>query len=288
MKLVLHNGEIKEVDTSTIFDNQYNTTDGKRVHDTEVKYIIDDIRLGEFYCCSKKQGTYVEVLAAIEEERSKINKCDECWWFHKHTRIDAECSNEEIRKGNLKIINTKTVYELSCDYKPSYGDKCVHDIEETPILFREKNFCFFCEYPEGIPDMKPLRQFMIDNADKYGIVPYWSNQELSINNSFTYENKFGSYKFEASYFGRYFELENARNHFKFYVDFANKKYILDEGLGYKIADKLTEHKCEYNYETKQHKSYDTPIKNYDKFAEWFWQIVNDFMEAQNENLESNS
>jgi hypothetical protein len=50
MKLVLNNGEIKEVDTTHIFDNQYNTTDGKRIMDTEVKYIIDDIRLGEFYC----------------------------------------------------------------------------------------------------------------------------------------------------------------------------------------------------------------------------------------------
>jgi hypothetical protein len=56
MKLVLNNGEIKEVDTTHIFDNQYNTTDGKRVMDTEVKYIIGDIRLGEFYCSSVKQG----------------------------------------------------------------------------------------------------------------------------------------------------------------------------------------------------------------------------------------
>lgn len=280
MKLVLHNGEIKEVDTSFIFNNQYNTTDGKRIHDKDVKYIIDDIRLGEFYCCSKKQGTYDEVAKAIAEERSKINRCSECWWFHKLTRIKDECEKVTIREGNKEIINEKTVYEISCSYMPEYHDKCVHDIEETPVLFREKTFCFFCEHPEGIPDMKPLKQFMIDNADKYGIIPYWSNQELSINNSFTYKNKFGSYKFEANYFGGYFELKNARNRFKFYVDFINKKYILDEGLGYRVVDKLTEHKCEYNHETKQHKSYDEPIKNYDKFAEWFWQIVDDFIATQ--------
>ena len=280
MKLVLHNGEIKEVDTSFIFNNQYNTTDGKRIHDKDVKYIIDDIRLGEFYCCSKKQGTYDEVAKAIAEERAKINRCSECWWFHKLTRIKDECEKVKTREGNKEIINEKTVYEISCSYIPNYSGKCVHDIDETPILFREKTFCFFCEYPEGIPDMKPLRQFMIDNAEKYGIVPYWGNQELSIKNSFTHKKQFGSYKFEANYSGRYFELENARNHFKFYVDFANKKYILDDGLSYKIADKLTEHKCEYNQETKQHKSYDEPIKNYDKFAEWFWQIVDDFMTAQ--------
>lgn len=290
MKLVLHNGEIKEVDTSTIFDNQYITTDGKRVYDTAVKYIIDDIRLGEFYCCSKKQGTYAEVAEAIAEERSKINKCNDCWWFNEHTRIKDECHRDvkETIEGNKKTIITheKTVYELSCAHT-KYGG-CVHDIEETPILFREKNFCFFCEYPEGIPDMKPLRQFMIDHADEYGIVPRWAEDKLTIDNSFMHKKQFGSYKFEASYHSKYFELENARNRFKFYVDMVNKKYILDDGIGYKVVNKLTEHKHEYDYETKQWKSYDRPIVNYDKFATWFWQIVDDFMEAQNENLKNNS
>lgn len=281
MKLVLHNGEIKEVDTSCIFDNQYIITGGSRVFDKDVKYIIDDIRLGEFYCCSKKQGTYDEVLEAIKEERSKIHKCSECWWFHEYTRIEDECSRDrkEVLDGNKKTIitNEKTVYEVSCAHKPKYGDKCVHDIDETPILFREAQFCFFCEYPQGIPDMKPLKQFMIDNAEKYGIVPYWSDQELSIDNSFTHKKKFGSYKFEANRLGNYFELENARNRFKFYVDFENKKFILCNYSSYKVVKYLgVEH---YNWQTK--KSAYAPIVNYDKFAEWFWQIVDDFMSSQN-------
>lgn len=284
MQLVLHNGEIKEVDTSFIFNNQYNIIDGDRVCDKDVKHIIDDIRLGEFYCCSKKQGTYDEVLEAIKEERSKIHKCSECWWFHEHTRIEDECvrDRKEIMDGNKKTIitNEKTVYEISCAHKPKYGDKCIHDIDEVPKLFREVQFCFFCEYPEGIPDMKPLRQFMIDNADKYGIVPRWSSDKLSIENSFMHDKKFGSYQFEASYFHGYFELENARNRFRFYVDMANKKYILDNGIGYKVVNKFTEPKCEYDYKTKTHKHYDSTIKNYDKFAEWFWQIVDDFMQTQ--------
>lgn len=284
MKLVLHNGEIKEVDTSFIFDNQYNTTDGKRICDKDVKCIIDDIRLGEFYCCSKKQGTYDEVAKAIAEERAKINKCNDCFWFHKFTTVKDECSTEKTREGNREIIIEKRVYDISCSYVPEYSNKCVHDIDETPILLREKTFCFFCEYPDGIPDMKPLRQFMIDNAEKYGIVPYWTSDKLSIENSFTHNKRFGSYNFKAYCHSGYFELENARNHFKFYVDFANKKYILDNGIGYKVVKYLSESKYDY---TKQ-KSISQPITNYDKFATWFWQIVDDFMEAQNENLESNS
>lgn len=277
MKLVMHDGEVKVVDTSFIFNNQYNTTDGKRVSDRDVKYIIDDVRLGEFYCCSKKQGTYDEVAKAIADERAKINKCSECWWFHEHTRIENECHRDrkETIEGNKKtiIVNEKTVYELSCGHKPKYGGKCVHDIEEAPVLFRKKSFCFFCEYPNGIPDMKPLRQFMIDNAEKYGIVPYWSNQELHIDNSFTHKKLFGSYKFEASKWGNCFELVNSRNRFRFYVDMVNKKYILADSIGYKVRKYLGEDK----YNSMTHKSSYEPIVNYDKFATWFWQIVDDFM-----------
>jgi hypothetical protein len=132
------------------------------------------------------------------------------------------------------------------------------------------------KYPQGVPDMKPLREFMIAHADEYGIVTRWSEDKLSIENSFRHNKKFGSYEFEAPYHSRYFELENARHRFKFYIDCDNKKFILDDGIGYKVVDKLTEHKCEYDYNTKKHKSYDKPITNYDKFATWLWQIVDDF------------
>ena len=78
MKLVLKTGEIKEVNTDFMFNNQYNTMDGKRIYDVDVERIIDDIRLGEFYCSSVKQGTYDEVAQAISEKRAKINKCNDC------------------------------------------------------------------------------------------------------------------------------------------------------------------------------------------------------------------
>ena len=99
---------------------------------------------------------------------------------------------------------------------------------------------------------------------------------MSINSTFTHKKLFGSYKFAADKWTKYFELGNARNRFKFYIDFANKKFIICDGIGYKVANKLTVRKCEYDYNTKQHKSYDEPIKNYDKFATWIWQIVDNF------------
>ena len=270
MKLVLNNGEIKEVDTTHIFDNQYNTTDGKRIMDTEVKYIIDDIRLGEFYCSSVKQGTYDEVAKAIADTRAKIDKCEGCWWFHKHTRVEDECRKSQIAEGNKKIVDERTVYEISCAHKPTYGN-CIHDIDEKPILFREKNDCFFCKYPQGIPDIKPLKEFMVANAEKYGIVPYWGNDKLSIDVRIKHDKPFGSYVFETAS-NSMFELSNARNRFLFYVDCENKTLIVKEYSSYNARKYLGT--SEYHHETK--KSTYEPIKNYHKFATWLWQIVDDF------------
>ena len=273
MQLVLHSGKIKEVDTSFIFGNQYNTTDGERVMDKDVKYIIDDIRLGDFYCCSKKQGTYEEVAQAIAEERSLINKCNECWWFHDRTRVEDECSKTKIKEGNKETVIEKRVYEISCAYKPKH-EKCVHDIDETPILFREKQFCFFCEYPNGIPDIKPFKQFMVDNAEKYGIVPRWGDGKISVDHSLKHEKLFGSYMFEIGIYHEWFELSNARNSFRFYVDFENKKFILVDSIGYKVRRYLGETR----YVDMYKKPIDQPIVNYDKFATWFWQMVDDYKE----------
>lgn len=277
MKLVLKTGEIKEVDTTFMFANQYNTTDGIRMFDKDVHRIIDDIRLGEFYCSSVKQGTYDEVAQAIAEKRAKINKCEGCWWFHEHNLVGEESfrNREEIKEGNKStvLVTEKRVYEISCAYIPKYGTKCVNDIDEKPMLFREKKDCFFCKYPQGIPDMRSLKEFMVVNAEKYGIVPRWCDKALSAD-AFRHNTKFGSYEFEAWY--DKFVLENARNRFVFYVDLKNKKFIVEDGLGYKLRKYLGEDV--YNHTTN--KSSYMPIKNYDKFAAWLWQIVDDFNEQE--------
>ena len=119
---------------------------------------------------------------------------------------------------------------------------------------------------------KPLKEFMIANAEKYGIVPRWGDQKLSMENTFTHHKLFGSYMFESNKWGDEFELSNARNSFRFYVDCTNKKFIVQEYSNYKLHKYLGERK--YNH-TSQKSTYD-PIANYDKFATWLWQIVDDF------------
>lgn len=278
MKAIMFDGTEKEIDTSFMFNNQYNTVNGERIYDVNIKKIVDDIRLGEFYCCSKKQGTYDEVQKAINKERELINDCENCFWNQIDKRIEEECSKKRVESKDKIVIHNVTAYTKCCKYKNEYGEKCVRDIDEKPQLFREVNDCFFCKYPDGVPDMETFKQFMIDNADKYGIVPYWGDGELNLQNTLKYKNKFGSYVFEVPYFGKgYFKLSNARNRFLFYIDFTNKKFILDEGIGYKVANRLSTSV----WNNTMQKSVSQPITNYDKFAKWFWGMVDDYNKEVN-------
>jgi hypothetical protein len=275
MKAIMNDGTIEEIDTSFMFDNQYNTIDGERIHDTDIKQIIDDVRLGEFYCCSKKQGTYEEVQKAIDEERSHIHDCKNCFWYGTVERVKEKCHKEKTVDGDEEIIVETTTYKKGCRYVPQYSEKCVYDIKETPKLFRDVQDCFFCKHPEGIPNMTDFIHFMIDNHEKYGIVPYWLEDELSYDTSFKYNKTFGSYAFVKQYYSNYFELSNARHSFKFIYDFNNKKFILVDGIGYKEVKTFTTN--EYDYKTQ--KGYEKTITNFDKFSKWFFAIVDDFIEA---------
>lgn len=275
MKAIMNDGTIVEIDTSFMFNNQYDTTNGMRIHDTQIKQIIDDIRLGEFYCSSVKQGTYEEVQKAIEEERAKINQCEKCFYNQIKDTIKEECSKEKIETVDKIIIHETRVYKKGCTYKDYYnsGRKCAYDIEEKPQLFREATKCFFCDHPEGIPDMTDFIKFMIDNHEKYNLVSDWSDEPISESKSFKYSKKFASYSFEKSTWSNYFELSNARNHFKFIFDFNTKTFILCDGIGYEEVKRFETS----TYDSLQKKSISMPITGWDKFYKWFMTMVDDYL-----------
>lgn len=277
MKAIMKNDTIEEIDTSFMFNNQYITIDEKRIYDTSIKQIIDDIRLGEFYCSSNKQGTYEEVQKAIDEERAKINQCDGCFWHQIDGRIENECHKEEQKFPDKLVINETTAYNLKCSYDYNNG-KCVHDINEKPILFRDATDCYFCKHPEGIPDMTDFIHFMLINHEKYGIVPIYESDEedfgQDLKGSFIHDKIFGSYLFEKSW-SNYFKLSNARHSFSFIYDFKNQTFILIDGIGYKEVKVFTT--SEYNYKTQ--KNYEKTITNFDKFYTWFSAMANDFVKS---------
>ena len=283
MKAIMKDGTIVEIDTSFMFNNQYDTIDKKRIHDTQIKQIIDDIRLGEFYCSSVKQGTYEEVQKAIDEERANINQCEKCGYNQIKDIIKKECSTEKIETVDKLIIKEVRVYKKECSYKDYYnrGRECRFDIEEKPRLFRETTKCFFCDHPEGVPDMTDFIKFMIGNHEKYEIVPYWEDDVKEFGKDYTahfkHKNLFGSYKFEKGWRND-FELSNARNHFRFIYDFKNKTFILTDGIGYEEVKTFTTSE----YDSKTQKSYKKPITNFDKFNTWFSAMADDYIKSINQ------
>lgn len=50
MKALLKTGEWVEIDTACLFNNQYNTKDGKRIFDQEISRIVGDVRHGLGKC----------------------------------------------------------------------------------------------------------------------------------------------------------------------------------------------------------------------------------------------
>jgi hypothetical protein len=236
MYAIMKNGDKREIDTKFMFNNQYNTVDGNRIYDREIQRIINDHRIG-LYCCSKKQGTYDECLEAIKEERSKINQCGtwyekKCYWLRLGNRVEDECYRKHYDTEDGVVFEEKTVYKVRC----GYGNRCVHDIEETPRLFTEVQDCFFVQYPNGVPDNTDFVNWLIENRETTGFRPYFRTST----DHFEYQKKLGSYSLECrvSNYYMHFELSNCRDAVRFNYDFANGKFIVDDGMSYKVMDRL--------------------------------------------------
>ena len=100
MKAYLKNGTICEIDTTYLFDNQYNTTDGKRIFDNEIERIEDDARVNMGKC--KWCGAMIK---KGEEEKHFHEKetrgCGGCFWYRE--RQEGE-TIRETKTTKEKII----------------------------------------------------------------------------------------------------------------------------------------------------------------------------------------
>lgn len=249
MIAVMRDGREVEIDTKIMFNNQYNTIENNRIYDKEIHHIINDKRIG-LYCCSIKQGTYDEVLEAIKEHRSHIDCClncdgenKKCFWYQIKERLVADKDQKVRYEDNKQITDTVShvEYSMHCQHKDGYDGKCVYDIDEKPKLFTEINDCFFVKYPNGVPDNSDFIQWLIDNHMETNIIPYWGSSTLKDARALKFNGKLGSYILEirkSGIYGTNFELSNSRDCVRFAYDFDNNKFIVFEGFGYKILNRL--------------------------------------------------
>lgn len=174
MKALLRTGELVEIDTAYLFNNQYNTKDGKRIFDKDISRIVGDIRHGLGKC--RYCGALVK---KGEEEKHFLDResksCVGCSWYQDRL-IRSESNPPEIEKTtneNGETVTQKTVvtiskYEKVCAYRGKYGE-CTHkECRRMGIEWFTPENTFFLKYPNGfssIPDVDKLkiRGFVIND-----------------------------------------------------------------------------------------------------------------------------
>ena len=277
MIAVMRDGRELEIDTGFLMNNQYNTVEKERIYDIDIHHIINDKRVG-LYCSSVKQGTYEEVLEAIKKERTKIKQCVDCngkrcFWHQIDEKIISDVHKQEkIENGKLIEDSTSHIeWSLKCDHE-KYDGKCVYDINEEPKLFTEVQYCFFVEYPNGLPDNSDFVKWLQVNHEECEIVPYWSDSTLEDCSILKADVKLGSYTLKIKkdpIYGLLFEIANCRDTVRFAYDFKNKKFITSNGIGYKVSSHLYK-----RYNTEVITCWDKFKKLWDKWVELYENSLN--------------
>lgn len=160
MKALLKNFEWVDIDTTYIFDNQYNTKTGKRIFDADIIRIEDDIRiLNPEICncgyCEKLFLTKEEYEKHIAEENNKARKrCKECWWHSvyretesKRTLLKTVFYPNGTEKNFYSEEEMVSYTDKGCRHIPEY--KCCEHEEHSLHEMRDHKKDYFVRHPYG-------------------------------------------------------------------------------------------------------------------------------------------
>lgn len=192
MKALLKNGEWVEIDTACLFNNQYNTKDGKRIFDQDISRIVGDIRHGFGKC------RYCGALVKKGEEEKHFQEheskgCEGCFWYQ--NRLISSKNNlpkiEKTTNENGETVTQKTIvtvskYEKVCTFRDKYGECTNKECRRMGIEWFTPENTFFLKYPDGFSSIHE-----VDKLEIRGFV--MSEQMLNA----TYFKKIGSYTLTA-------------------------------------------------------------------------------------------
>lgn len=191
MKALLKNGQRVEIDTSCLFRDQYNTVDGKRIYDGDIRRIIDDARIGMGKC--KYCGALVkrgEEEAHFAEREAK--PCETCWWYRdKLIGTDTHCTNTETQELDGSIVSTTvrtTVYHYRKQCASTInGDACANtECRRYGVDWFTPDNTFFLAYPDGFSPVCTA-----DDLLNRGFVSF-------VKNRMRYPKAIGSYELTAT------------------------------------------------------------------------------------------
>lgn len=242
MRALLKSGKWVEIDTSFLFENQYNTTEeygGERIFDGQIQKIEDDARIGKGRCkyCGAivEKGQEEDHFTKMEEIKKTCSMDDievkSCFWKRRHYLGKAEVKSEiktEIVDGIAKTVELRTIEEKwipYCSHEEAHGG-CTHDKHREMGIswFTEEN-CFFLKYPNG------YEQFTLADWTNGSWYPKYNSETNFVNKS--YSRMLGSYRLEMELSAdkkhvEMFTLKNGRKNFKF--QYVNGEYIVFDGI----------------------------------------------------------
>lgn len=225
-------GKWVEIDTSCLFNDQYNTTeaDGNmRIFDSDVVKIEDDARIGKGRCAYC--GAIVELGKEEEHFKSEESKpCDGCFWYQ---RKYDDSHTEESDNGSVIVKTTTTLYHRECCYGSSSGchTTCTNkEHRAMGINWFTPNNTYFLRHPLGAFSIR----FSFAGPNNI-------NNDWEVNSSMQeikYRKKLGSYTLTAKIYNfdgisgciEYFRISNGNTNIRFMYDSANDEFIAYNGI----------------------------------------------------------
>ncbi len=143
-------GQWVEIDTTYLFNNQYNLKDYDiRIFDKDIDAIQDDVRAGMVKCgyCGKQFTNTDDLNAHYLAEENAAHDCENCRDYVKGiSEVKRETTTEIDDEGNkIETHTTKYIYGKKCRW--SGCNKFEHR-NHKPEYFTPQN-TYFLKYPNG-------------------------------------------------------------------------------------------------------------------------------------------
>lgn len=223
MFAIMKTGERVEIDTACLFDNQYNTVDGRRIFDKDIKRIENDARVNMGRCryCGRivKRGEEEKHFSEMESQTCENCNGRKCfWWSDKLIKYERGPETTETTVNEQgETITTRTTtriekWEKRCSYeRDTRGATCTlkaHRIYGIEWFTPENTF--FLKYPGGLETIPAADKLSVRGFTyQYGRMEYYK--------------KIGSYQLSAKLNAdktgiEYFTIRNSRVYYDFRIE----------------------------------------------------------------------
>lgn len=263
--IVTLRGQWVEVDTTYLFNNQYNLKNyDLRVMDESVEAVRDDARPGKVKCgyCGKMFSSMEDLTAHYLEEEANAHNCENCRCYQKYIAHTDRSQTEHIDENGNQVVTTTTIYTWGKKCSRNACDKFEHR-NHKPFVFTPEN-TYFMKYPNGYGAWFDS----LELSEKWKEAGFTWDSSLNVA---TVEKAAGSYDISIHYIENridYATIRNSRNCYTITGDdvlrILNNHYTIEYLLKF---DENGDRRAKYCMEG-------FPKSAFKEFV-WFWENLRD-------------